>query len=247
MNINEPISNTELIKAIEAVSDHNETQHNFFRKFAQAKLLCPADIQLQNSTRDGNEIIVGEGTSISIRHLEDTKGNKFLIAFTDWEELYKWNSSKEQKTVVFGYKDYQSIMKESKDVYSGMVINPFGANIVITLEMLDNMERDCLNKKEEQVFIGIPAEYPTELIEELCAYLDKEKSVNKAFLLWMVRGEEGSYLLILDSKEKPNILYPRIGNFCTKFLKDKMLDMVSADSNFGKNAIKEHKPFYERN
>ena len=62
----------------------------------------------------------------------------------------------------------------------------------------------------------------------------------------MVRGEEGSYLLILDSKEEPNSLYPRVGKFCIRFLRDKMLDMVSADSDFGKNAIREYKPFYER-
>ena len=58
-------------------------------------------------------------------------------------------------------------------------------------------------------------------------------------------GKRRSYLLILDSKEDPNILYPRIGNFCSRFLKDKMLDIVSANSDFGKNVIKEHKSFYE--
>lgn len=62
--------------------------------------MCPADIQLQNSTRDGKEIVVGEGSSISVKHIEDTEGNKFLMAFTDWKELYKWNSSKEQQTVI---------------------------------------------------------------------------------------------------------------------------------------------------
>ena len=245
MNINEPISNPKLVSAIEGLSNNNATQQKFFEELAQAKL-CPADIQLQNSTRDGKEIVVGEGSSISVKHIEDTEGNKFLMAFTDWKELYKWNSSKEQQTVIFGYKDFQSIMKEARDVYSGIVINPFGANIVITLPMLDGLENDCIIKKEEQVLIGIPAEYPTELINNLCIYFDKEKSVDKAFLLWMVRGEEGSYLLILDSKEDPNILYPRIGNFCSRFLKDKMLDIVSVNSDFGKNVIKEHKSFYER-
>lgn len=246
MNINEPISNPKLVSAIEGLSNNNATQQKFFEELAQAKLLCPADIQLQNSTRDGKEIVVGEGSSISVKHIEDTEGNKFLMAFTDWKELYKWNSSKEQQTVIFGYKDFQSIMKEARDVYSGIVINPFGANIVITLPMLDGLENDCIIKKEEQVLIGIPAEYPTELINNLCIYFDKEKSVDKAFLLWMVRGEEGSYLLILDSKEDPNILYPRIGNFCSRLLKDKMLDIVSVNSDFGKNVIKEHKSFYER-
>lgn len=79
MNINEPISNPKLVNAIDGLSNDNVTQQKFFEEFAQAKLLCPADIQLQNSSRDGNEIVVGEGTSISIKHLEDTKGNKFLI------------------------------------------------------------------------------------------------------------------------------------------------------------------------
>lgn len=59
MNINEPISNPKLVNAIEGLSNNNATQQKFFEEFAQAKLLCPADIQLQNSTRDGNEIVVG--------------------------------------------------------------------------------------------------------------------------------------------------------------------------------------------
>jgi len=246
MNINEPVSNPKLVDAMEGLSNNNAAQRKFFEEFAQARLLCPADIQLRNSSGDGNEIVVGEGSSISIKHLEDTKGNKFLIAFTDWHELYKWNSSKEQQTVIFGYKDFQSIMKESGDVYAGMVINPFGANIVITLPMLDGMENNCVIEKDEQVLIGIPAEYPTELINELCLYFDREKSVDKAYLLWMVRGEEGSYLLILDSKEEPDTLFPRVGKFCTGILRDKMVDMVSANSDFGKNAVRGHKPFYEK-
>lgn len=73
MNIKEPISNLKLVEAIEGLSNNNATQQKFFTEFAQAKLLCPADIHLQNSSKDGNEIVVGEGSSISIKHLEDTK------------------------------------------------------------------------------------------------------------------------------------------------------------------------------
>ena len=158
---------------------------------------------------------------------------------TDTSSLYSFSNKRDRTQLAVG------VSKPYTYILGGIVINPFGANIVITLPMLDGLENDCIIKKEEQVLIGIPAEYPTELINNLCIYFDKEKSVDKAFLLWMVRGEEGSYLLILDSKEDPNILYPRIGNFCSRFLKDKMLDIVSANSDFGKNVIKEHKSFYE--
>ena len=75
-------------------------------------------------------------------------------------------------------------------------------------------------------------------------FFSTNKLVEKAYLLWMVRGKEGSYLLILDSKIEPNNLYPQVGEFCTPFLNGKFLDMVSVDSEFGKNVIKGHKAFY---
>lgn len=46
MNIKEPISNLKLVEAIEGLSNNNATQQKFFTEFAQAKLLCPADIHL---------------------------------------------------------------------------------------------------------------------------------------------------------------------------------------------------------
>lgn len=60
------------------------------------------------------------------------------------------------------------------------------------------------------------------------------------------KRRRGKLFTNIGFKEDPNILYPRIGNFCSRFLKDKMLDIVSANSDFGKNVIKEHKSFYER-
>ena len=67
------------------------------------------------------------------------------------------------------------------------------------------------------MFKGIPAEYPTELINELCVYFDKERSVDKAFLLWMVRGEEGSYLLILIQKKNLIVYTQELEKFCIRF------------------------------
>ena len=43
--------------------------------------------------------------------------------------------------------------------------------------MLDGLENDCIIKKEEQVLIGIPAEYPTELINIYVYILIRKKAL----------------------------------------------------------------------
>ena len=72
------------------------------------------------------------------------------------------------------------------------------------------------------------------------------QNVEKAYLLWIVRGNESSYLLVLDSKISPQQLFPLIGQICQPFLKGKLLDMVLADSGLGKGAIEGQTPFFTR-
>ena len=49
------------------------------------------------------------------------------------------------------------------------------ANSNPKIKNINKLNKNASFRKEEQVFIGIPAEYPTELINELCVYFDKEK------------------------------------------------------------------------
>ena len=92
--------------------------------------------------------------------------------------------------------------------------------------------------------VGIPSEYPTKMVNELKDYFKENNMVNKAYFLWMVRGGEGSYLLVLDSLISPTQLYQQVGELCKPYLKDKFLDIVSASSDFGKKVIENQSPFY---
>ncbi len=171
MDINEPVENPGLVHAIRRLKSHNVSQEEFFDDLKKSKLLCPAQMKLRQSDENGNEISAGEGTFVLIRHIKDKKGQKFLLAFTDWQELRKWNKKEDQETLVCTIADYAVIMNRSENEYAGMVINPFGENLVITHQILESAiaaERGI--RKGEEVLIGRPARYPTEMIDILSSF-----------------------------------------------------------------------------
>ncbi|BCN29086.1 enhanced serine sensitivity protein SseB C-terminal domain-containing protein [Anaeromicropila herbilytica] len=71
--------------------------------------------------------------------------------------------------------------------------------------------------------------------------------MDKAYLLWMVRNNQASYLLILDSCENSELLFSQIAEVSRSCLSGKLLDIIPVNSSFGKVAIKDHTAFYSRN
>ena len=93
--------------------------------------------------------------------------------------------------------------------------------------------------------IGQPKDYPARMVEALRQYFRKVLLVRRAFLLWMVRGQEAGYLLVLEAKGSPQRLFPQIGEICEPYLRDKPLDIISLDTAFGQSAVENQEPFYK--
>lgn len=246
MDINKPITNPNLVNAIKAIKQGNKEEELFWKEIFKAKFLCPINMENEKITKKENhKIVLGEGTSIALLSIDNKQREHFLMAFTDWGELKKWRQHHAQQTLVLSYEDYQEIIIKNDSVYHGMVINPFGENIVLNRQMLSNTRKnEHIIQKGESVMIGIPKKYPADMLNKLKEYFAKIQNVEKAYLLWMVRGKESSYLLVLDSKISPQQLFPPIGHICQPFLKGKLLDMVLANSGLGKGAIEGQTPFF---
>ena len=84
------------------------------------------------------------------------------------------------------------------------------------------------------------------MVNKLKEYFAKIQNVEKAYLLWMVRGQDSSYLLVLDSPISSQQLFPPIGYICQPFLKGKSLDIVLANSGLGKAAIEGQSLFFTK-
>lgn len=248
MDINKPITNPNLVDAIKEMKQGNKEEELFWEEIFKAMFLCPINMEIGKTTqKENHKIVLGEGTSIALMSIDNEQGEHFLMAFTDWDELKKWKQNYDQQTLVLSYEDYQGIIIKNNSTYQGMVINPFGENIVLDRQMLNNTRKnEHIIQKGESVMIGLPKEYPADMVNKLKEYFAKTQNVEKAYLLWMVRGKEANYLLVLDSQISPQQLFPLTGQICRPFLNGKLLDMVLANSGLGKSAIEGQIPFFTR-
>ena len=74
--------------------------------------------------------------NVEIRYLmldQKSTGQSFLMAFTDREEMKKWNEE-EVPAIFCPFSSLQEIVLKYADQCGGMVINPFHHSIVITAQ-----------------------------------------------------------------------------------------------------------------
>lgn len=241
------ISNPNLLNAIHIMKADRSKEPLFFAALHQAKLLCPVQIDAQNLIKnpDGNAVLNSD-SPILLVSISDSYGAHYLMAFSDLNEFNKWNQGSYQQTIVYTFDDYKAVLTSGDTPYQGVVLNPFGDNIVLGKEIFTGGNASFKTaKSNESVMIGQPKDYPTSMVEKLKQYFHKHLIVDTAYLLWMVRGHEAGYLLVLGTNAPPQKLFPSIGELCKAYLEEKPLDMVLLNSTFGQSSVQGQQPFYK--
>lgn len=246
MDISKPINNPKLLELMHSMNDDKSKVNSFIDELLKVKLLCPTLMRLNKSSDDGNnKITLNEGTTIQLLALTSKTKQNYLMAFTDWNELRQWRNEENQQTLIFSFDDYKSIVMQKKSVYDGFVINPYGENIVLDKNSINNISQGSqIVNKGESVMLGEPKDYPNKMVNKLKECFEKIGGVKRAYLLWMVRGGKSSYLLVLEIEGVPQDIFPKIADVCKPYLKGKLLDMIPMDTVFGKSAIENKQPFY---
>lgn len=246
MDVNKAITNPNLVNIIREIKQGKNKEELFWKEVFKAKFLCP--IEMSSATkREYSKLVLDEGAQISLLSIDDKNNETFLMAFTDWNEIKKGEQIEGKQTLVLTYEDYRKIIIKNHSPYKGMVINPFGENVVLSKQLLaDTRENERIIQKGESVMLGLPREYPIDMVNKLKEYFVFTQNVDKAYLLWMVRDKESSYLLVLDTEVSPRQLFPIIGQICQPFLNGKLLDIILANSSLGKNVVEEHFPFFTK-
>ncbi|MCP1125732.1 hypothetical protein CN326_04075 [Bacillus sp. AFS018417] len=250
MDINQPLTNPDLIRSLEKLKqEYNQTnEYQFFKDILEAKFLAPVIINPSPNTK-GGKAILNENTTLTLINITDVNGIDYLPAFTDWEELRKWNQDDDIQTLIFTFKDYEKIILEDNRDLKGFVLNPFGQNIIFGKEQIQSVNNSVIKvQKNESVMLGIPKDYPLEMVEALKNHLPKLPSVKKVYLMLMIRGEvDKSYLLVVDSNGEYNKIFGEMAEIATKYLKlEEKLDFVPFAEEFGRNAVKDQQPFYSK-
>ena len=147
MEFNKSVSNPLLMGSIELMKAEDTAAHRntFMGELTKAEFLSPAIIEPAPQEDAEGKLAILPGSKVQIPMLTAPDGAKFFMAFTDEAEYDKWQE-KNQKFPTFALKveEYAAMIlrrdpKGNICPALGMVINPFGANIVLPREMLAGM------------------------------------------------------------------------------------------------------------
>ena len=147
MEFNKPVSNPMLVGAIELMKAEDTPEHRnmFMGEVMKASFLSPAIVEPEPVENEEGKLTIAPGSKVQLPMLNTPDGARFFMAFTDMTEYEKWQE-KNQKFPTFALRleEYATMIlrRDAKGNFCpalGMVINPFGANIVLPREMLAGM------------------------------------------------------------------------------------------------------------
>lgn len=266
------IDNAALKKAAAALREENNPQ-NFnavINLMMRGVFLAPAKIEIgENAPKpdENGRIQLPKDTKVTFALLKSGDGKSFFTAFTDAEELDKWQNKPAGQVMLLRFDDYARILN-GNDHVAGFVLNPFTDNLRFNSDMVASLlkQRNAMLEKIKQtaaqqaaqhnaqikpgdkVTIVEPSVYPDELVNPLCAELEKYPMVGTAYLqIMVINGATKSYLLVLDAP-KDDALFKAAGDAARPFLvsneKKMNLNITISTSPLGQQGMRGSEPFY---
>ena len=144
MEFNKTVSNPMLVGAIELLKAEDSPEHRnlFVEELQKASLLAPAVVEPAPVENAEGKLTLAPESKIQFPMLAAPDKKRFSMGFTDMTEYRKWQEkNKELPFFALRFEDYARMLF-SKDAQgnvnpaSGIVINPFGSNIIVPKEMV---------------------------------------------------------------------------------------------------------------
>ena len=136
---NEPITNQELINAIMAMNAevNNTNETSFIKELLFAKFLTPVEVITVDATNITNP---ANNTAFAFPFLGNKNNEKFIAVFTDPFALSKWQNQPNHQVAVLTYKNLAEVITQHNSDIKGFVINPFDHNVIITDDIIKNIQ-----------------------------------------------------------------------------------------------------------
>ncbi|WOO38419.1 enhanced serine sensitivity protein SseB [Anaerocolumna sp. AGMB13020] len=262
--INRPVMNPTLVRTANDFiqklirkSASPELEEQLFHEIYQGKYLLAMDaskLRQEKTNEETGECVIKEDSVMSFPLITNADNKHFYAFFTDWTELRKFDMENKYSGSIMQFEDMKHFIQQA----DGIVINPFGVNLNLTSNMLDEIEAVVLDKKqpnkmEEQVvkedtkvLLGEPKDYPQEMVNAISEYLKTCKNVKAVYLKLLIKEEEKSYLLVVDFTGEKEQLFSNIAKIALPFAGGMYIDFVPYADSFGKSAVKDSSPFYKK-
>ncbi|QIK70358.1 enhanced serine sensitivity protein SseB [Erysipelothrix sp. HDW6C] len=253
VDVNTPVTNPNLKENLKAYRESNSESlldSIFEAIIMEAHLLAVVSFDNAPKIAEGK---LTEGAVMRVNHLTNAEGQSYLPLFTDWEEVARWQSlPNKPETLIVRFDDFAAMVQKNETI-TGVVINPFSTNFVLSRQSLDNFKRQKeirltgtsqeVIEKETEIMLGEPSDYPQAMVAAIANALKHHLGVKKAWLQLMRRNGESSYLIVVDSEDRSVV--PVIGESAKPFLKGMFVDIMlyEANSSIGQR-MDSLEPFY---
>lgn len=143
MEFNKTVSNPMLVGCIQLMKAEDTPEHRemFVQELEKSTLMSPAIMIPEPVKKEDGELAVLPGSKVQFPMLQAPDGKKFFMGFTDPIEHQKWvEKNRELPVFTLTFEDYVSMLfrndgQGSEGVAMGVVINSYGANVVVPKEM----------------------------------------------------------------------------------------------------------------
>jgi hypothetical protein len=253
-----PITNPALVKAMDTMKQERTPKNEvlFINALKSARFLVPAVINKvqQAQANDDGTVQLKEQPQIRFLLFNNQEGKKFFPIFTDGAEYRKWGDSANHQVAAISYRDMcQFLSKNEQKELNGVVINPYGQNIMVPVETLLRVMNTEALAPGTKIQIGTLKEPPTELLNVLKAHLEGQDDITKAYLRVMKREdkEHANLLLVVDvdtsiGEAALKNLFDGVAQAAKPQLHGVELAIVPASNRLGEAALKDTEPFFEK-
>lgn len=254
-----PVENPKLLAAWEAyrASSSETNLSDFYEELCmQAQFLILTTTPITENGGENQTLTLTEDTPVNFALIQSEEKEMFFPLFTDWQQINKWTSAPSNQAFILSFDDLAALMAGAENV-TGAALNPFDQNILLPRQLIARLKEQKDIRTSGHTQINVEKDTKIQLADvspdaeplkiKLREFFHTRPEVKAAWLKMMKRGEEISYLLVLDFDGEKEQLFPLIVENAGKHLSGYYLDMVPySQTGFPGDALQGAEPFYQK-
>lgn len=232
---------------------NDSTINEMIKALVTTQFLVPATWDKDPAMDEKGQMVFAPNTKFQLMIIENEAGKEFFPMFTDMEELRKWDTENQTRSLVLTYEQFISFIEMAKDDIEGIVLDPFGANVPLTTtfllkvkEILKGDLQENKIKKGDKVRVCEPRDCD-DLKKALQEAGKQDTEIRALYLKERIDSDKPNHWFIIVDTENEDVLkFENIGHICFKASQRKEMEFMFASTNLAQSIMKNTVPVYQR-
>lgn len=225
---------------------------NLLDAFISTNFLIPAQWDKDPSRNEKGVLVFEPNTQFQLSLIQNDKGDSFFPIFSSMDQLKKWDQDSEIHSLVMTYNQYMPFVKMALNQIHGIVIDPFGANVLLDCNLLVELDKNRGSQvsenpihKGDSLKLRDPISSVTELQRAICEFGDSHPDILSIYLKErIVKDQPSHWFLVVDMINDDKQTIQDFGNFCTPVSYGKGFEFMFGSMELAKKIMADTIPTY---